>query len=338
MSARSLASARRAPPAPLAGSAPLNASLDPPALGRSSLPEARARIRAGADRALGRQIVGRRRRRHEVEVAARGSGDRGARARRGARAGAWARRAPTRRRGVEPRPIKVGLVIPQSGVYAPLGEDMKAGWDLWLEQHGNKLGGREVETVVVDEGEGPDTGVPAVQKVLQQDRVDTVVGIVNSATALGCGRGRRRGQEGAGRRQRRRRPPDRVEQVHLAHVVHERPGRLRRRQAPRGDARGQEGRVRDGRRLRRRRGGDRGLQEGLRGGRRQGRGRGEDAVRDDAGLPAVPGEGAQRGRRAPCTCSTRAPRPCRSSSSTRSSASPTAPRCTAPGSSPRAAC
>ena len=86
----------------------------------------------------------------------------------------------------ESGPIKVGLVIPQSGVYAPLGEDMKAGWDLWLAQHGNKLGGREVETVVVDEGEGPDTGVPAVQKVLQQDRVDTVVGIVNSATALGA--------------------------------------------------------------------------------------------------------------------------------------------------------
>jgi branched-chain amino acid transport system substrate-binding protein len=83
-------------------------------------------------------------------------------------------------------PIKVGLVIPQSGVYAPLGEDMKAGWDLWLEQHGNKIGGRGVETVVVDEGEGPDTGVPAVQKVLTQDRVDAVVGIVNSATALGA--------------------------------------------------------------------------------------------------------------------------------------------------------
>jgi len=88
--------------------------------------------------------------------------------------------------GAESRPIKVGLVVPQSGVYAPLGEDMKAGWDLWLAEHDNKLGGREVETVVVDEGEGPDTGVPAVQKVLQQDRVDTVVGLVNSATALGA--------------------------------------------------------------------------------------------------------------------------------------------------------
>ena len=81
--------------------------------------------------------------------------------------------------------IKVGLVIPQSGVYAPLGEDMKAAWDLWLEENDGQLSGREVETVVVDEGEGPDTGVPAVQKVLQQDQVDVIVGIVNSATALG---------------------------------------------------------------------------------------------------------------------------------------------------------
>jgi len=82
-------------------------------------------------------------------------------------------------------PVKVGLVIPQSGVYAPLGEDMKAGWELYLSQKGGKLGGMDVETVVADEGEGPDTGVPAVQKTLQQDRADVVVGIVNSATALG---------------------------------------------------------------------------------------------------------------------------------------------------------
>lgn len=80
--------------------------------------------------------------------------------------------------------LKVGLVIPQSGVYAPLGKDMEAGWELYLQQHGGKLGGRRVETVVADEGEGPDTGVPAVQKLLQGD-ADVLVGIVNSATALG---------------------------------------------------------------------------------------------------------------------------------------------------------
>jgi branched-chain amino acid transport system substrate-binding protein len=84
------------------------------------------------------------------------------------------------------RTVKVGLVVPQAGVYAALGTDLKRGWDLWLERHGNKLGGYAVTTVTADEGEGPQTGVPAVQKLLQQDQVDVLVGIVNSATALGA--------------------------------------------------------------------------------------------------------------------------------------------------------
>ncbi|GAA4709821.1 ABC transporter substrate-binding protein [Pseudonocardia yuanmonensis] len=83
-------------------------------------------------------------------------------------------------------PVKVGLVVPQSGVYAALGTDMQRGWELWLRQHGNRIGGREVTTVVADEGENPQSGVPAVQRVLQADQVDVVVGIVNSATALGA--------------------------------------------------------------------------------------------------------------------------------------------------------
>ncbi|MGY1641852.1 ABC transporter substrate-binding protein [Geodermatophilus sp. SYSU D00703] len=81
--------------------------------------------------------------------------------------------------------VRVGLVIPQAGVYTPLGEDMQQGWDLWLEQNGGELGGFAVETVTADEGEGPDTGVPAVQRLLTEGDVDALVGIVNSATALG---------------------------------------------------------------------------------------------------------------------------------------------------------
>lgn len=81
--------------------------------------------------------------------------------------------------------VKVGLVVPKSGVYAALGTDMQRAWELWLEQNGKKFGNYTVETIVADEGEGPTTGQPAVQKVLQSDGVDVVVGLVNSATALG---------------------------------------------------------------------------------------------------------------------------------------------------------
>jgi branched-chain amino acid transport system substrate-binding protein len=81
--------------------------------------------------------------------------------------------------------VKIGLLVPLSGVYAPLGEDMRNGFKLYLDQHGGRLGGREIKLVTADEGEGPQTGVPAAQKLVTQDQAAAVVGVVNSATALG---------------------------------------------------------------------------------------------------------------------------------------------------------
>ncbi len=82
-------------------------------------------------------------------------------------------------------PIDVGLLIPTSGVYALLGEDIRNGFELYLEQNGGALGGRPVETVEVDEGEAAETGVRGAQRLVEEDQVDTVVGIVSSAVALG---------------------------------------------------------------------------------------------------------------------------------------------------------
>jgi branched-chain amino acid transport system substrate-binding protein len=82
--------------------------------------------------------------------------------------------------------IKIGLVVPQSGVYATVGNEMKRAWELWLERHGGKLAKLDVTTVVADEGESPQTGVPAIQKLIQSDQVDAIVGIISSAIALGA--------------------------------------------------------------------------------------------------------------------------------------------------------
>jgi branched-chain amino acid transport system substrate-binding protein len=87
--------------------------------------------------------------------------------------------------GAADGPAKVGLLVPKSGVYAPLGRDMENGFRMYLDAKGGKLGGRDVQVVVADEGGGPETGVPAAQKLLQQDRVTTLVGVVSSAVALG---------------------------------------------------------------------------------------------------------------------------------------------------------
>ncbi len=87
--------------------------------------------------------------------------------------------------GTAEGPVKVGLLVPKSGVYAPLGKDMENGFRMYLDAKGGKLGGRSIDVVVADEGGGPESGVPAAQKLLQQDRVNVLVGIVNSAVALG---------------------------------------------------------------------------------------------------------------------------------------------------------
>ncbi len=82
-------------------------------------------------------------------------------------------------------PVKIGLLVPQSGVYKSLGDDMKAGFEVYLEQHDNKLGGREVEVVLADEGETADSGKSAADKLVKQDGVLAVTGVVSSAVLNG---------------------------------------------------------------------------------------------------------------------------------------------------------
>lgn len=62
--------------------------------------------------------------------------------------------------GADDDTVKVGLVASLSGTYEPVGTELRDGFKLYLETHGNKLGGRKVELIVADEGDGPPTAVP----------------------------------------------------------------------------------------------------------------------------------------------------------------------------------
>jgi branched-chain amino acid transport system substrate-binding protein len=82
-------------------------------------------------------------------------------------------------------PIQIGLLVPQSGVYKALGDDMKAGFEVYLEQHDGQLGGHDVEVTLADEGETADSGRAAADKLVKQDGVLAVTGVVNSAVMNG---------------------------------------------------------------------------------------------------------------------------------------------------------
>ncbi|MEU6020851.1 ABC transporter substrate-binding protein [Micromonospora sp. NPDC047134] len=78
--------------------------------------------------------------------------------------------------------VRIGLLVSLSGIYTSVGEDMRRGFQLYLDTHDGRLGGRDIDLVVADEGDGPATAVPAAQKLLERDRVVAVTGLVGGAT------------------------------------------------------------------------------------------------------------------------------------------------------------
>lgn len=81
-------------------------------------------------------------------------------------------------------PIRIGWMSTLSGPYQQAGTDMRDGFALYVELAGNRLGGRDVEVVVVDEGEDGSTAVPAAQRLIQQEQVVAIAGVLNAASFL----------------------------------------------------------------------------------------------------------------------------------------------------------
>lgn len=79
-------------------------------------------------------------------------------------------------------PIKIGMVVPQTGAYKPLGDDIANGFQLYLRLNGNKLGERQVTLVTADEGETADSGRAATEKLIKQERVLALTGGVSAQT------------------------------------------------------------------------------------------------------------------------------------------------------------
>src|SRR5690348_9945414 len=81
-------------------------------------------------------------------------------------------------------PIKVGMVVPQTGALKPFGDEMANGFQLYLRQNGNKLGGRSVTLVSADEGDTAESSKAAAEKLLKQEKVVALTGVVNPGGML----------------------------------------------------------------------------------------------------------------------------------------------------------
>jgi branched-chain amino acid transport system substrate-binding protein len=76
--------------------------------------------------------------------------------------------------------IKLGVIVTLSGPAAALGQQVRDGFALAVRDLGGKMGGRDVEVVVVDDELKPDAAVTKVKGLLERDKVDFVVGPIFS--------------------------------------------------------------------------------------------------------------------------------------------------------------
>lgn len=78
--------------------------------------------------------------------------------------------------------LRIGYIAPVTGIFAAVGKDMVDGFQMYLDEHGGKLGGADVKFIVEDDQGKPDTGVTKAKKLVLQDHVQMFVGGLLAST------------------------------------------------------------------------------------------------------------------------------------------------------------
>jgi branched-chain amino acid transport system substrate-binding protein len=78
--------------------------------------------------------------------------------------------------------LRIGFLAPTTGIFAQIGKDMVDGFQMYLDQNNNKLGGADVKFIVEDEQGKPDTAVTKAKKLVLQDKVHFFMGGLLAST------------------------------------------------------------------------------------------------------------------------------------------------------------
>jgi len=73
-------------------------------------------------------------------------------------------------------PIKIGLLLPNTGPFSYMGRQMNAGVQLYLAENGNMVAGRKVELIIRDDEGKPDNNKRLAQELVVNDKVTVLAG------------------------------------------------------------------------------------------------------------------------------------------------------------------
>jgi branched-chain amino acid transport system substrate-binding protein len=80
-------------------------------------------------------------------------------------------------------PIKIGVLLPYSGVFGGLGKDQTLALEMGFDDFGREVAGRPIELIRADTESKPSSGLAQAKRLILKDKVDMIVGIISSAVA-----------------------------------------------------------------------------------------------------------------------------------------------------------
>ncbi|MBI2163432.1 MAG: ABC transporter substrate-binding protein [candidate division NC10 bacterium] len=98
----------------------------------------------------------------------------------GAVVGPWVLRAQA-----QSGPVKIGVVLPYTGVYAVLGESITQAMELVFARENWTVAGRKIEMIKEDDEMKPPVGIRKTEKLIDSDKVDILTGPVHSGILMG---------------------------------------------------------------------------------------------------------------------------------------------------------
>jgi len=84
----------------------------------------------------------------------------------------------------EKPPIKVGVLLPYTGVNALAAKLTSDGVELYFDEIGRKAGGRTIQLIKEDTELNPTVGLTKVRRLVEDHKVNFIIGPLSSAVAL----------------------------------------------------------------------------------------------------------------------------------------------------------